>query len=80
MRCDGGSNLGSKLIKAIYEKSEIEIAKATSHHHNLAGLVERFNDTLCGMVRASTEEATAWDELLLFCLFAYRSTPHRVTH
>ena len=32
------------------------------------------------MVRASTEEATSWDELLPFCLFAYRSTPHRVTN
>ena len=80
VRCDGGSNLGSKLIKAVYEHSEIELAEATAHHHNSAGLVERFNDTLCGMVRASSDDAKAWDELLPFCLFAYRSTPHRVTH
>ena len=80
VRCDGGSNLGSMLIKAVYEKSQIELAEATAHHHESAGLVERFNDTLCGMVRASTEDATAWDELLPFCLFAYRSTPHRVTN
>ena len=80
VRCDGGSNLGSKLVQAVYDSSKIELAEATAHHHNSAGLVERFNDTLCGMVRASTEEATTWDELLPFCLFAYRSTPHRVTH
>jgi hypothetical protein len=80
VRCDGGSNLGSMLIKAVYESSQIELAEATAHHHESAGLVERFNDTLCGMVRASTEEATSWDELLPFCLFAYRSTPHRVTN
>ena len=80
VRCDGGSNLGSMLIKAVYESSQIELAEATAHHHESAGLVERFNDTLCGMVRASTEDATSWDELLPFCLFAYRSTPHRVTN
>ena len=79
VRSDGGSNLTSKLIQAVYEASGIELAEATAHHHNSAGLVERFNDTLCGMVRASTEDATAWDELLPFCLYAYRSTPHRVT-
>ena len=80
VRCDGGSNLGSMLVKAVYECSQIELAEATAHHHESAGLVERFNDTLCGMVRASTDKATAWDELLPFCLFAYRSTPHRVTN
>ena len=80
VRCDGGSNLGSMLVQAVYDASGIELAEATAHHHNSAGLVERFNDTLCGMVRASTDEATTWDELLPFCLFAYRSTPHRVTH
>ena len=80
VRCDGGSNLGSMLVQAVYHASGIELAEATAHHHNSAGLVERFNDTLCGMVRASTDKATTWDELLPFCLFAYRSTPHRVTH
>lgn len=80
VRSDGGSNLTSKLIKAVYDASHIELSEATAHHHNSAGLVERFNDTLCGMVRASTDQAIAWDELLPFCLFAYRSTPHRVTH
>ena len=79
VRSDGGSNLTVKLIKAVYDAGGIELAEATAHHHNSAGLVERFNDTLCGMVRASAEEATAWDELLPFCLYAYRSTPHRVT-
>ena len=38
------------LFKAVYESSQIELAEATAHHHESAGLVERFNDTLCGMV------------------------------
>jgi hypothetical protein len=37
------------LIKAVYERSQIELAEATAHHHEYAGLVERFNDTLCGL-------------------------------
>ena len=79
VRSDAGSNLTSKLCKAIFEHSGIELEEATAHHHQSAGLVERFNDTLCGMVRASDDLGKAWDEHLPYVLYAYRSSPHRVT-
>ena len=81
VRSDSGSNLVSKLCQAIYEYSGITLEQATAHHHNSVGLVERFNDTLQGMTRAADREhqGKQWDEHLPFLLFAYRSTPHRVT-
>ena len=79
VRSDVGSNLTSKLCKAVYEHAGIELEEATAHHHESAGLVERVNDTLCGMIRASSDEGKDWDEYLPYALFAYRSSPHRVT-
>ena len=80
IRSDAGSNLVSRLCGAIYAHSGIHLEVATAHHHNSVGLVERFNDTLCGMIRASDDQGKAWDEHLPFALFAYRSAPNRTTH
>ena len=43
----------------------------TAYHSQTDGLVERFNHTLINMRVTKTQE---WDDLLLYALFAYRST------
>ena len=79
VRSDLGSNLTSKLVKSVYDYAGIEMAHSTAHHHESAGVVERINDTLCGMVRASSDQGKAWDDHHPFLLFADRSSPHSIT-
>ena len=76
---DSGSNLSSHLCASFYDHFEITLKQGTADHHQSQGLVERFNDTLTGMMRASVLDGTEWDDHLKLLLFTYRATPHRIT-
>ena len=48
--------------------------------HQTDGLVERFNQTLKGMLRKNArEDGKDWDALIPFVLFAYREVPQEST-
>ena len=57
----------------------VDLAQSTAHHHQSAGVAERFNGTLINMCRAANQGGSHWCDHLPFLLFAYRATPHRVT-
>jgi hypothetical protein len=80
VRSDRGSNLVSALVSDFYEQFDISMELTTADHHQSAGLVERINDTLTHMLKASMHDHPKdWDDHLDFILFSYRATPHRVT-
>ena len=55
LRSDRGSNLIEKLSQQFYDLCGIKLVTSTSHHHQgLPGAVERFNQTLLGITRASS--------------------------
>ena len=77
--CDRGSNLVAELNEKILKSMGTELRATTAEHKEANGVVERFNQTLQNMVRASNEGGGNWRDHLPFLLMAYRATPHRVT-
>ena len=58
----------------------IHSIRTSLYHPQTDGLVERFNQTLKGMLRkAATSEGKDWDKLVPYLLFAYREVPQAST-
>lgn len=77
---DRGSNLVGRLNAEILERTGTDLRGTTAEHKEANGVVERFNQTLQNMVRASDGgDGDHWREHLPFVLMAYRATPHRIT-
>ena len=79
LRSDRGGNVSSDLCDTILAQTGCQLRPSTAEHHESVGTVERFNDTLSGMVRAADEGGLHWVDHLPFLLMSYRATPHRVT-
>ena len=76
---DRGSNLVGKLNEEILKRTGVDLRGTASEHKQANGIVERFNQTIQNMIRASNEGGANWKDHLPFLLMAYRATPHRVT-
>ena len=76
---DRGSNLVAALNAEILKQTGTDMRASAAEHHEANGVVERFNQTLQNMARASNEGGANWKDHLPFLLMAYRATPHRVT-
>ena len=79
LRTDCGSNLASKLCQEIYKQTGVDLTVSSAEHHEALGTVERVQQTLIRMTRASDEGGLFWVDHLPFLLMSYRATPHRVT-
>ena len=79
VRSDCGSNLTSKLVQEVYDVCKVRLARSTAYHHSSAGVVERFNNTLVEMTKATDQGGKDWADHLPFLCFCYNATPHRVT-
>lgn len=77
--CDRGSNLISKLCQEVYELLGVDMKPSTSYHHNTSGLVERYNRTLAGLLRATGQDGADWPLHVPWLNFLFRATPHEVT-
>ena len=58
--CDKWSNLISNLCQEVYTLLGVDLKPSTSYHHNTSGLVERYNRTLAGLLRATGQDGTDW--------------------
>ena len=77
---DRGANLLSNLMMDLCASLGICKLNTTSYHPQCNGMVERFNRTLIGMLRAHAAKfGTQWDQYLPGVLWAYRNTPHEST-
>lgn len=77
---DQGTNFTSQLLAELYNMLHVRSIRTTPYHPQTDGLVERFNQTLKGMLRkAAKEEGKDWDTLIPYLLFAYREVPQAST-
>lgn len=77
---DQGRNFESSLIRELCKLYGIEKTRTTPYHPQGNGQTERFNRTLCQMIRSLEPSARhKWPELITQLVFLYNSTPHSVT-
>lgn len=77
---DQGPNFMSRTLKQVYQLLGIKRVRTTPYHPQTDGLVERFNQTLKGMLKKFvSENGKDWDKWLPYLLFAYREVPQAST-
>lgn len=77
---DQGRNFESQLIKELCVLYGVKKTRTTPYHPEGNGQTERFNRTLCSMIRSEDPASRKrWPELLSHIIFLYNSTPHSVT-
>ena len=77
---DQGSNFNGKLFRAICELLEIAKLRTTPYHPQSNGVVERYNQLVCSMIRCFIRGSqTEWDQYLPQLVGAVRSSPSRIT-
>jgi len=80
LRSDAGSNFVSDLTSTILRITGTDLRPTEAHHHEGVGLVERAQQTLVGLARATDEGGGNWASHLPFYLLTMRSSHNRVTH
>ena len=77
---DQGRQFESQLYQEMCFLLDIKKTRTTSYHPQSNGIVERFNRTLEGLLRAFVNnEHSDWDERLPYVLMAYRSSVNETT-
>jgi hypothetical protein len=77
---DQGTAFLSKTLKQVYRLLGIKGIRTTPYHPQTDGLVERYNQTLKGMLRKFVAvNGKDWDHWLPYLLFAYREVPQAST-
>ena len=74
---DRGSHFVNEVVDAMISAFQARHVLTSGYRPQTAGLVERLNQTLVGLLRLYTDEHRKdWDLLLPYILFAYRTTYH----
>lgn len=77
---DRGRNFESHLVQEICDLYGIKKTRTSPYHAQGNGQTERFNKTLCGLIKSlDSHSRSKWPELLPYLVFMYNSTPHCVT-
>ena len=77
---DQGRNFESKLIRELCKLYGIQKTRTSSYHAQGNGQTERFNRTLCSLIRSlDGRNRKRWPELLPHIVYMYNATPHGVT-
>ena len=76
---DQGTVFTSSLMCQLCQLLQITRVKTSPYHPQTDGMLERWHATLKGMLRKARDLGKEWDDLLPYCLFAYRSAPHTNT-
>ena len=77
---DQGTPLVSRVMKELCQLFKVRSLRTSVYHPQTDGLVERFNQTLKGMLRkVVSRDGKDWDLLLPYLLFAVREIPQSST-
>jgi len=79
LRSDSGSNFVSDLTSTILRLTGTDLTPTEAHHHEGVGLVERAQQTLVALARATNEGGDYWADHLPFLLMSMRASPNRLT-
>jgi len=79
LRSDSGSNFVSALTATILMVTGTDLTPTEAHHHEGVGLVERAQQTLVGLARATDEGGAHWADHLHFFLMSMRASPNHLT-
>jgi len=79
LRSNSGSNFVSDLTSTILRLTGTDLTPTEAHHHEGVGLVERAQQTLVALVRATNEGGDYWADHLPFFLMSMRASPNRLT-
>ena len=75
LHSDQGKEFEARLFQELCELLDVTKTRTTANNPKSDGLVERFNRTLCNMIRSFTEEyPDSWDDYLPQLMMGYRST------
>ena len=78
---DQGSNLVGKILTELCAIMGIQKLRTSPYHPACNGAVERFNQTLGGLLRRYAQDnQERWDDFLPGILFSYHNTVHRTTN
>ena len=78
---DRGSQFTSELLKALCKQLGVKKIYTCGFRPSTNGLNERLNGTLFNAIRIyASDKPSTWDQYLDAVTFAYRTTPHSVTH
>lgn len=77
---DQGRSFECHVIRELCKLYGIAKSRTTAYHPAGNGQCERFNKTLCSLLRSLTpRERRNWPDLIQHVLYIYNTTPHRVT-
>lgn len=77
---DQGRNFESSLVRELCHLYGIKKTRTTPYHPQGNGQTERFNRTLCGLIKSLDGTSRhRWPELLPHLTYIYNCTPHSVT-
>ena len=80
LHSDQGRNFESALIRELCKLYGIEKSHTTPYHPEGNGQTERFNRTLCSMIRSLDPACRRkWPEMIQHLVFLYNATPHGTT-
>ena len=77
---DQGTNFLSHIVEEVCDLFGTRQMQSVAYRPQTQGLVERFNRTLLSMLRCFVdEECNDWDKYLPYLIYAYNTSPNRVT-
>eukprot|EP00057_Strongylocentrotus_purpuratus_P010055 XP_011664529.1 PREDICTED: transposon Ty3-I Gag-Pol polyprotein [Strongylocentrotus purpuratus] len=80
LHSDQGRDFEGNLIQELCVLYGIKKSRTTPYHPEGNGQVERFNRTLCSIIRSmEPSDRRKWPETLSHLVFIYNTTPHRST-
>jgi hypothetical protein len=79
LRSDAGSNFVSQLSATIFKATGTLLTSTEANRHEGVGLVERAQQTLVGLARATNGGGRRWADHLPFYLMSMRASPNRLT-
>ena len=80
LHSDQGRNFESQLIHELCQLYGIRKSRTTPYHAQGNPQTERFNKTLCGLIKSLDQaHRNRWPDLLSHLVFIYNTTPHCVT-
>lgn len=70
---DQGTNFTSRVLKGVCETLKLRQLRTSMYHPQVDGLIEYFNQTLKGMIRACIQgDPKKYDLCILSLLFAFQ--------